>query len=132
MKKILGLVCLTASISSLCFISGCASRDTIGSGGYTHRFARYGEYNLVSKNNDLYIEKLDGRDSKRLTFTPKFKESFAFIVGNTGYVAYSVYEGSAKIDLSKPNRYYIQNLDLNRSSRKRISEDEFNKYLLNH
>lgn len=132
MKKLFALVGVIVLISSLCFIFGCASKDKIGGGGYKHHFAQYGKYNLISKNNDLYIEKIDGSGSKRLTFTPKFREDFAFIVGNSGYVAYSVYENSSKIDLSKPNRFYIQNMDMDFKSRKRISEEEFNSYLLKH
>ncbi|MBI4845702.1 MAG: hypothetical protein HY810_04415 [Candidatus Omnitrophica bacterium] len=114
----------------LTFCFGCAKKGTIASGGYNHHFARYGEYNLISKNSDLYMEKTDGTHSKRLTFTPKFKEDFAFIVGNTGYLAYSVYEGMGKLNLSKPNKYYIQNMDMPFKSRKKITEQEFNRYLM--
>ena len=126
MKKIFAIV----GLSSMCLIAGCGGRATIASGGYNHYFAKYGEYNLVSKNSDLYMEKVDGSKSKRLTFTPKFKEDFAFIIGNSGYIAYSVYETTSKMNLSKPNKYYIQNMDMGPRSRKSISEKEFNNYLL--
>ncbi|MFH2137729.1 MAG: hypothetical protein ABII88_04400 [Candidatus Omnitrophota bacterium] len=107
-----------------CCVAGCGKRVMLGGGGYNHNFARYGEYNLVSKNSDLYMDRVNGKDSRRLTFSPKVKEDFAFVLGNTGYVVYSVIE-----DISKPKKYYIQNMDTSYKTRKKITEQEFNKYL---
>ncbi|MFH1459988.1 MAG: hypothetical protein ABIG64_06415 [Candidatus Omnitrophota bacterium] len=106
--------------------SGCGQKVMLASGGYNQHFARYGNYNLVSKNSDLYMEKIDGKETKRLTFTPKQKEDFAFMVSNSGYVAYSVIE-----DIKKPKKYYLQNVDANYKTREKITEKEFNRYLLN-
>ena len=46
-------------------LAGCA---TTMSEGYFHQ--QKGEYQLVSRKNDLYLEKLDGSGGRRLTHTP--------------------------------------------------------------
>lgn len=126
LKKVKNEYALIAGMAVLIFAAaGCGQKAMMANGGSIHHFAKWGEYNLVSKNGDLYIDKADGTKSKRLTFTPTMKEDFAFVVGNTGYVAYSVIE-----DIRKPKRYYIQNMDLSHKTRTKITEEKFNSYLL--
>lgn len=87
-------------------------------------FARYGDLELVRKNNDLYLQKPDGTNSLRMTFTPGLKESNAFILSDSGYLVYAVSENP-----TKPKKYYIQSLDIGVKSIKKITEQQFNRYL---
>jgi len=111
--------------SSLIIFSGCTSAAKKALRKADDKtFARYGYLELVRKNNDLYLQKPDGSNSLRMTFTPRLKESNAFILSDSGYLVYSVLENPVK-----PRKYYIQSLDIGIKSRKTITEQQFNRYL---
>jgi len=88
-------------------------------------FTRYGDLELVRKNNDLYLQKTDSSKPLRLTFTPQIKENSAFISSSSGYLVYSAFEMPGKSEF-----YYIQNMDIGIRSRKKINQKEFNRLLL--
>ena len=122
-KFVLGSIAL---IIYLVFVgSGCSAAKKEFRRADDKIFTRYGNFELVRKNNDLYLQKPDGSNAIRMTFTPKLKESHAFIRSISGYLIYSVEENPAK-----PPKYYIQSMDIGIKSRKRITEKEFNHYLL--
>jgi hypothetical protein len=116
--KIIILFCI------LLLITGCTAKKALRRAD-DRVITRYGDFELVRLNNDLYMQKPDGTHQIRMTNTPHLKEGHAFLLSNTGYLVYSVVENPRK-----PERYYILNIDQGAGSRQRITEKEFNRYLL--
>lgn len=48
----------------------------------------YNGYKIISEDNDLYIEKIDGTEKRRLTNTPNVKETWGFISKDGQCVSY--------------------------------------------
>lgn len=99
-------------------LTGCAT-----TGGYEyegHRWAQLGEHKIITKNNDLYIEKIDGSESRRLTHTPELIEGGRFVSGGKYFVYNEI-----KSYLDTHPKYYIMPTDGDDSQRKEISLQEF-------
>lgn len=84
------------------------------------------EYRLVGKNNDVYLEKEDGTESKQVTYTPKMPEQAAFFSKDGKKIVYL-----ETIGLNKYKEYKI-NIGLDEKSRKEISIDEYNALISGH
>ncbi|MFH1061721.1 MAG: hypothetical protein V1747_02385 [Candidatus Omnitrophota bacterium] len=125
MKSRIVVVNFTLIMCLLIFGAGCSAAKKELRRADDKIFTRYGELELVRKNNDLYLQKPDGSHNIRLTFTPQIKENSAFIASSSGYLIYSAFENPGK-----PEKYYMQNMDIGISSRKKITEQEFNRLLL--
>jgi hypothetical protein len=110
---------------SLLGLAGCATTGNYAGGndiGYERFFDRRGDYKLVSRNNDVYLEKIDGSDSRQITHTPDIREGGADFGRDGKYILYSedVFDPYAKIR----GKYYKINFDSDDSTRKQISIDE--------
>jgi hypothetical protein len=102
--------------------SGCATTGYTGGKRVNYEFCdKYGEYKLVKKNNDLYIEKLDGSESRRITNTPNIREGTARFISEGKYIIYSEVP---KIGWGITGSYIIPR-NSNDKDRKEISRDEF-------
>ncbi|MBU1044319.1 MAG: hypothetical protein KJ915_07995 [Candidatus Omnitrophica bacterium] len=125
MKNRVEVINIALIIILLFFTSGCSAARKELRKADDKIFTHYGEFDLVRKNNDLYFQKPDGSHNIRLTFTPQIKENSAFIASSSGYLVYSAFENPGK-----PEKYYMQNMDIGFKSRKTISKQEFNRLLL--
>ena len=106
-------LCLAALLVSL---AGCATTGLRES--YVWR--QQGEYQIITRNDDLYLEKLDGSESRQLTHTPNYPEWDARFVGNGEYIVYGETNGSS-IDTG---RLYIIPANGDDSERKEISQNQ--------
>lgn len=77
------------------------------------------EHQIITKNDDLYLEKLDGSESKRLTHTPELSEWDARFAGNGKYIIYGEIRNS--VDSGK---LYIIPANGDDSQRKEISQQQ--------
>ncbi|MDD5195045.1 MAG: hypothetical protein PHQ96_05155 [Candidatus Omnitrophica bacterium] len=68
-------VCVIFFTTSGCAGIGDAQNNHIGD---TFIATNGRDYKIIRRNNDLYIEKLDGSDAKRITLTPAIYESAQF------------------------------------------------------
>jgi len=125
MKIRLELTKCVLVIILLVFVAGCSAAKKELRSADDKIFSRYGDLDLVRKNNDLYLQKPDSSHNIRLTFTPQIKENSAFISSSSGYLVYSAFESPGK-----PENYYMQNMDIGIKSRKKITAQEFNRLLL--
>lgn len=111
---------LGASLLGSAFLGGCATtsgtmqKDV----GYEQFYDSQGDYKLVGKNNDIYLEKLDGSESRQVTHTPNVKERAGYFTKTGNYIIYW--------DETTPDGYgaYLVKTEEDDSKRIRISEDE--------
>lgn len=125
MKNIKELVLVTVLTIGL-LLAECATTHPIAWGEVKYIFFdRIGEMKLVSRENDLYIEKVDGSDKRKITSTSEIFERDAFFSKDGRYVLYETDEskylmkGVADIKYSR----FLQPVDENDS--KKIEIDEF-------
>lgn len=118
MSKPISFIFISVALGlGLMGLAGCAT-----TGQYEmHAWAQKGEYIIITRNEDLYLEKLDGSESRRLTHTPTYVEANARFVGQGKYIVYGENNGSA----FDTGRGYIIPADGDDSQRKEISEQEF-------
>jgi hypothetical protein len=107
-------------------LGGCATggnysvQDDIG---YEKFLALRGDYRLVERNNDVYLEKIDGSDSRQITHTPDIREFGADFACDGKYILYS--EDAPDYSAKIRGKYYRINYNSDDSSRKQISLDEY-------
>lgn len=109
-----GIASLLLLGASLMGVSGCATMPVNNSLNYEFLDSQ-GEQKLIKKNNDLYVEKLDGSGSRRITFTPDIEEFDGEIRGN--YITYLEQTGWSN------QKYYVQSID--KEERREINQTEF-------
>lgn len=80
------------------------------------------DWKLYKLNNDLYLEKLDGSENKRLTFSPGEMEWPVRFIRDGKYVVYCEMKNGSE-------KYYIQPVEKNAEDRKEIRGDEFVSYI---
>jgi hypothetical protein len=68
-----------------------------------------GGYQLVDKNNDIYLETLDGSKSKRMTHTPNMKKDYVAFTDDFNYIVYEELPS---------HEFYIVAIDKDDGSRK--------------
>ena len=75
-------------------LGGCAtSENYVSNVDYEEFYDASGEHKLVRRNNDIWMENLDGSESRQLTNTPAVKEWIAEFILEGRYVLYSTTEG---------------------------------------
>src|SRR3989338_1510399 len=111
-KSLLRLCCVFSFIA----LTGCSGLGMFN--GYT--WTQRGEYKIITRNDDLYLERLDGSDSKRLTHTPDKISSSARYVVDGKYIVYG--EANSNQFSSK---YYIIPAEGDDAQKKEITEQEF-------
>ena len=120
-------ILISALLGASLGLGGCAT----GGAGYVQSNVGYekfcdskGEYRLVSKNNDVYLEKLDGTESRQITHTPKIQETTANFSKNGKSILY-VEELSAGLLAGVYWKDYVVESDKDDSSRREISASEY-------
>ena len=109
---------------SLMGLAGCATpyadrAKRITEVGYEF-FDMREDQRLVGRNNDVYFEKEDGTESKRVTYTPNTPEQAAFFSKDGKKIVYLE---------TNENKSYKINIDLDEKSRKQISAEEHNSLI---
>lgn len=107
--------------------SGCATTggyaESNSNIGYEKFYDSYGDYKLVQKNNDVWMEKLDGSEApKQITHTPDKLESIAFFSVNSKYIFYS--ENKTPNYIIGEGPHYLIPMGLNDERKKEIGREE--------
>jgi len=127
----MGAVSLLAGLilMGLATLAGCATTGSYAEDNSQRNFGYdsfddlKGEYKLVKKNNDVYLEKIDGSDSKQITHTPLVKETGAFSAEGNYIIVMEEYENPH--DRRNPHqKFFLIKRDSDDSTRKEISADE--------
>lgn len=119
MKNLFMILLFTGLIGAV----GCATvpstmqRSEIG---YEQFYDSQGDYKLVGKNNDVYIERLDGSESRQITHTPSMKEGYAYFTKNGKYILYAYRAGEGAFMVKRGE---------DDNNQKRISEKEFSNLM---
>ena len=109
--------------ASLFGLNGCATTGSYAVKGtdYNQFYDTNGEYKLVGRNNDIYLEKLDKSESKRITNTPSITERVADFSKDGKYILYMEEHGSGLTDIT----CYLIERGKDDKDRKEISITEY-------
>jgi hypothetical protein len=107
-------------------LGGCATMNGTGQNtqneiGYEKFYDSYGDYKLVGRNNDIYLEKIDGSESKQITHTPHIVEIEAQFSVNGKYI---VYETQDLFFISPIFKFYRVPINRDDTNRQEISKKE--------
>ena len=105
--------------ASLFGLAGCAALYSIDPNvPHDEYFDSHGDYRLIERNNDIYMEKIDRSESRQITHTPNVREKSASFVKDGNYIIY--------FDENAPNGYsaYLVKTEEDDSKRIRISDGE--------
>lgn len=112
--------------ASLMGLAGCATTGGIKQNNTDYKFLdSYNGYRVIERDSDIYLERLDGSESRRITNTPDVKESFATISKDGNYIAYNEVCGNEWEHQN--HKYYIIKKENDDNSRKQISFEEMRK-----
>jgi|GEM_PF-3342676 hypothetical protein len=118
-----GAACLVVGLGLMglagCATTGSAVQNTQNEIGYEKFYDAHGDYKLVGRNNDIYLEKLDGSESKRITHTPNTLEMGANFVADGKYIVYTE-EGTYA--------HFLITKEEDDSNKKLISTKEYLRY----
>ena len=90
----------------------CAEEQTRDDSG-AYFYDRYGDMMLVGRDNDIYIDKIDGTDSRKVTSTPDLIELDAFFGLGGRYVVYKTEKKISVFDKTHDYvyEYFMQKID---------------------
>ena len=115
------MLLIGAGLAGVLALGGCATTGSYAQSesnvDYEKFLDSYGDYKLVRRNNDIWMEKLDGSESRQITHTPNTKETGAFFSKDRGYIAFSLDY------LDGP--FYLVKSDADDKSKKEISKNEY-------
>lgn len=90
----------------------------------TYFFDRLGDLVLIGKEKELYIQRIDGSNRKKITSTPDITELDAFFGYGGRYVVYKAEKKKSAFD-KKPHykyKYFMQPIDENDLKKREIDE----------
>lgn len=90
--------------------------------GYDQYFDMLGDHKLVGRKNDIYIEKIDGTESRQLTHSPNHAKT-AFFCDDGKYITYLEWNGPY-IGYPTGGDYFIIDSKSDDSTKKAISGAE--------
>ena len=123
MRKAILILAGITLLGSTLGITGCATTPYNRLG---YKFiGRNEDSKLVRRNNDLYIEKINGSDSRRITNTPETCEDLACFSKNGEYILYAHYIITYIPLKSNYYIYYYQPTDGDDSQRTEVDASEF-------
>lgn len=99
-----------------CITTGYALQNGVD---YDQFYDSNGEYKLVGRNNDVWMEKIDGSEKRQITHTPSIPELRAYLVSDQKYIVYTEPQ-----HLFSNSKSFIVPSDSNDSERKPISWNE--------
>jgi len=112
--------------SSLLGLGGCANNSSaIKNSINSEVLDSRGGYKLVRKDNDIYLGKSDGSETRRISKTPYKEEVGAFFTSTGNYVYYI----ETSNQTNKPERYFVVAKNKDYHSIKRVSGEEYNHLL---
>ena len=108
--------------ASLLGLNGCATTGSYAVSGtdYEQFYDTNGIRRLVNRNNDVWIEKLDGSEKRQITHTPNIREDEAYFVLGSSHIVYG------KLNYAQPylSKVYLVPVDKDDNARKEISMSE--------
>jgi len=115
-----------------CATTGSAGQNTQNEIGYEKFYDSQGDYKLVRRNNDIYLEKIDGSEARQITHTPDIEESYANFSTDGKYIVFGE-ELKVKESGSYPyirkyiaaNKVYRIKSDSDDSTKQEISYEEY-------
>ena len=119
MKARIAMILLCTSLIglSLMGLAGCATTGQYDGWVSEQR----GDYKLITRNDEIYMEKLDGSESRQLTHTPNYPSGGARFIQGGKYIVYAENNGS----IFDTGKAYIIPADGDDSQRKEITEREY-------
>lgn len=116
-------ISLVLLIIGLMGLSGCVTAPVSSMQnqvGYEKFYDSNGEFRIVARNNDLYMEKFDGSGNMQITNTPNEREDGAFLQGNK--IAFSVghYNWGSTL-----NKYYLAIIENGEATVRVSTVDEY-------
>lgn len=118
MKK--EIVFALLAVIQIGFVSGCVVERPLRDTHYKF-YDSYDDYVVTQRNGDLYIEKLDRKYARRVTFNPKEPKTDVTFAKNGRCIVYSVNRCCIEPKIA----YYIQSVDEDDSARVEITPEEF-------
>jgi hypothetical protein len=82
-----------------------------------------GEYKLTMRDNDVYLEKIDGSEKRQITHTPEIKEHNAVFSGDGNYIIFIERYQNPKGE-DPIFKYFLTKKDSDDSTKKEISINE--------
>jgi len=129
LKRGAKMLILGAGLMGLTTLAGCATTGNYAEDNSQRNFGydsfddMKGDYKLVGRNKDIYLEKLDGSESRQITHTPLVKETSAFSAEGNYIIVMENYENQH--DRRNPHqKFFLIKRDTDDSTRKEISADE--------
>lgn len=119
MRNMILVLTVLVLLSGILGISGCATATSHL--GYHRFYQSKGEYRLVQRNNDIWIDKLDGSESRQITHTPRIAEIEAQFSVDGKHV---VYETQDLVFISPIFKFYRVPIDKDDGEREEISKQE--------
>ncbi|MFA5008712.1 MAG: hypothetical protein WC546_05780 [Candidatus Omnitrophota bacterium] len=114
------IVFMLAIVIQIGFLAGCVVERPLRDVYYKF-YDSYDDYVLARKDGDLYVEKLNRTDSRRVTFNPKETKTDAMFTKNGRCIVYSVNRCCIEPKIA----YYMQPVDKDDSARTEIAAKEF-------
>lgn len=124
-KSLKNLVAVSLVIGSLA-LNGCATTSGVNQSNIDYDLqdtSKDGDYKLIRKDNDIFLEKIDGSESRQITHTPYIRE-YPNFTKNEKYIVYFEEGQRHKYDF----KYFIVPIEKDDSSRKEISELEWRSF----
>ena len=120
-ESLVAIILLTAVI----FLAQTINIPDILAQTKSYFYDRIGELMLVGESKDVYIEKIDGTERRKITRTPDIYELDAFFGFGGTYVVYKAEKKKSAFDKSAEHthRYFMQPTD--GDDMKRVEIDEF-------
>jgi len=117
-RLVLGVIFIGVISLMECVIARSGADDL-----YYEFLDSYGEYKLLRRANDLYIEKLDGSESRKITYTPNNYE-VGYLIEDAKYLLVA----ETQLD-GKTIKYYVIPSDKDDTKKKEIIIDEYYRHL---
>jgi hypothetical protein len=116
---------------------GCATTDNWGTDAWNKERYReiikesaeerikdiYNGYKLISENNDLIIEKIDGSEKRKITSSPYITEHMGFISKDGKCILYRTTDETYSKD-----DFFIQPFDKDDSNKEKIDRETYSRF----
>lgn len=115
-------IILFAVVLAFVLLNGSVAASAVENSAidYNTFYDTNGEYRLVGRNNDVWIEKIDGSEKRQITHTPSVREDEAYFVMGSKYIVFG------KINYSQAylSKVYLVAFDKDDTAKKEITMQE--------
>jgi hypothetical protein len=123
MRYVWGAIISVALLLVMPYVGVCEEDQTRDDSG-AYFYDRYGDLMLVGRDNDIYIDKIDGSESRKVTSTPDLIELDAFLGLGGRYVLYKTEKKVSVFDKTHDYQfeYFMQKIDDTDLKKTRIND----------